>query len=106
MTALWFGVVASSALVIGAIVGVRFELPKRVLAILLSFAAGVAKRAKVGKLVGEFIPTPKNKVAADMYARLGFRKLSDTLFGADPSEPIFESPRHIKPDVGSFLAVA
>ena len=73
---------------------------------MLSFAAGVAKRAKVGKLVGEFIPTPKNKVAADMYARLGFRKLSDTLFGADPSEPIFESPRHIKPDVGSFLAVA
>lgn len=35
-----FGVVASSALVIGALIGVRFELPKRVLAILLSFAAG------------------------------------------------------------------
>ncbi|MFC0682673.1 ZIP family metal transporter [Lysobacter korlensis] len=37
---LLFGVIASSALVIGAFVGVRFELPKRVLAILLSFAAG------------------------------------------------------------------
>ncbi|HST71920.1 ZIP family metal transporter [Kocuria rosea] len=37
---LLFGVVASSALVIGALIGVRFELPKRVLAILLSFAAG------------------------------------------------------------------
>ena len=35
-----FGAVASSALVIGALIGVRFELPKRVLAILLSFAAG------------------------------------------------------------------
>lgn len=35
-----FGTVASSALVIGALVGVRFELPKRVLAVLLSFAAG------------------------------------------------------------------
>jgi ZIP family zinc transporter len=37
---LLFGVVASSALLIGAFVGVRFQLPKRVLAILLSFAAG------------------------------------------------------------------
>ncbi len=37
---LLFGVIASSALVIGALIGVRFELPKRILAILLSFAAG------------------------------------------------------------------
>ena len=37
---LLFGVVTSSALVLGAFVGVRFELPKRVLAIILSFAAG------------------------------------------------------------------
>ena len=37
---LLFGVVASSALVLGALIGVRFELPKRILAILLSFAAG------------------------------------------------------------------
>ncbi len=35
-----FGVIASSALVIGAFIGVRFTLPKRLLAILLSFAAG------------------------------------------------------------------
>ncbi|ROR67354.1 ZIP family metal transporter [Agrococcus jenensis] len=35
-----FGIVASSALIIGALVGVRFDLPKRLLAILLSFAAG------------------------------------------------------------------
>ena len=39
-TSLLFGAVASSALVIGALIGVRFELPKRLLAILLSFAAG------------------------------------------------------------------
>ncbi|GAB4100027.1 zinc permease [Sinomonas halotolerans] len=39
-TSLLFGAVASSALIIGALIGVRFELPKRVLAILLSFAAG------------------------------------------------------------------
>ncbi|YCK82247.1 zinc permease [Arthrobacter sp. D3-18] len=40
MASLWFGLIASSALVMGAIIGVRFELPKRLLAILLSFAAG------------------------------------------------------------------
>jgi ZIP family zinc transporter len=37
---LLFGVVTSSALVLGAFIGVRFELPKRVLAIILSFASG------------------------------------------------------------------
>ncbi|WP_236862570.1 ZIP family metal transporter [Brevibacterium daeguense] len=40
LTAVLFGVIASSPLVIGAFIGARFELPKRVLAILLSFAAG------------------------------------------------------------------
>jgi ZIP family zinc transporter len=40
MMSLLFGVIASSALILGAFIGVRFELPKRLLAILLSFAAG------------------------------------------------------------------
>ena len=35
-----FGAVASSALIIGAAIGVRFQLPKRLLAMLLAFAAG------------------------------------------------------------------
>ena len=37
---LLFGVIASSALVLGALAGARFELPKRVLAAMLAFAAG------------------------------------------------------------------
>ncbi|WP_169582013.1 MULTISPECIES: ZIP family metal transporter [Microbacterium] len=37
---LLFGAVASTALVLGAAIGVRFELPKRLLAMLLAFAAG------------------------------------------------------------------
>ncbi|GAA0810940.1 ZIP family metal transporter [Spirilliplanes yamanashiensis] len=40
MEALIFGVIASSALVIGAVVGARVQLPKRVLAVMLAFAAG------------------------------------------------------------------
>ena len=38
--ALIFGAIASSALVLGALAGVRVRLPKRVLAAMLSFAAG------------------------------------------------------------------
>lgn len=40
MMSLLFGVIASSALILGAFIGVRFQLPKRLLAILLAFAAG------------------------------------------------------------------
>ena len=40
MQALIFGVIASSALVIGALVGARFQLPKALLAAMLAFAAG------------------------------------------------------------------
>ncbi len=38
--ALIFGVIASSALVIGAVLGARVQLPKALLAGMLSFAAG------------------------------------------------------------------
>ena len=37
---LLFGAIASSALVLGALVGARFQLPKKVLASMLAFAAG------------------------------------------------------------------
>ncbi|MBO3738642.1 ZIP family metal transporter [Actinoplanes flavus] len=40
MDALIFGIIASSALVLGAVLGARVELPKRVLATMLAFAAG------------------------------------------------------------------
>ncbi len=40
MKALIFGIIASSALVIGALVGARIQLPKPVLAGMLAFAAG------------------------------------------------------------------
>ncbi len=40
VAALLFGVIASSALVIGALVGARVRLPKAVLAAMLAFAAG------------------------------------------------------------------
>jgi FkbH-like protein len=72
---------------------------------MITFAAALAKRAKVKKLIGEFIPTSKNKVAADMYRKLGFERMSDNLFGADVEGPILETPKHIRPAVETFLPV-
>jgi ZIP family zinc transporter len=86
--ALGFGVIASSALVLGAIVGVRFRLPERVLAGMLSFASGALItalafelfedsyeqgglwRAGVGMLVGAAVFTGLS-VALDRWAEPG-----------------------------------
>jgi len=73
---------------------------------MIAFAAAVAKRAGVKKLVGEFIPTAKNKVAADMYPRLGFSKATDALYTSDPEQQIVNAPKHIKPPLESFLSIA
>ncbi len=45
MDALIFGVIASSALVIGAVLGARVQLPKKLLAAMLAFAAGALMTA-------------------------------------------------------------
>ena len=52
-TSLLFGAIASSALILGAFIGVRFKLPKRLLAILLSFAAGALITALAFELFEE-----------------------------------------------------
>jgi FkbH-like protein len=69
---------------------------------MISFAAAVAKRARVKKLTGEYIPTAKNKMAADVYPKLGFKKMSDTLFGLDLEEQTFDFPNHIRPAAEDF----
>lgn len=48
-----FGAVASSALVIGAFIGIRWRLPERLLAVLLSFAAGALITALAFELFEE-----------------------------------------------------
>ena len=63
---------------------------------MIALVAAVAKRAKVKRVLAEYIPTSKNKVAADMYPKLGFKKINDALFEADLDEQIFEHPVHIK----------
>jgi ZIP family zinc transporter len=90
--ALLFGAVASSALVIGAFIGSRFRLPKRLLAIMLSFAAGMLItaltfelfedsyerggiwRAGIGLLVGALVFTVLSAVL-DRWAQAGARRV-------------------------------
>ena len=52
-TSLLYGIVTSSALVLGGVIGVWFQLPKRVLAIILSFAAGALVTALTFELFAE-----------------------------------------------------
>jgi ZIP family zinc transporter len=52
-SAVVFGTIASSALLIGAAVGVRWRLPERALAVLLSFAAGALITALAFELFEE-----------------------------------------------------
>ncbi len=73
---------------------------------MIAYAAAVGRQARAKTLVGEFIPTAKNKVAADMYPKLGFRKLTDTLFGTDLQKPSLHAPEHIRPPLESFLPVS
>jgi FkbH-like protein len=63
---------------------------------MIACAATVAKRENAPTLTGEYLPTAKNKVAADTYLNLGFTRVSDTLFEADLEERSFEKPVHIK----------
>ena len=41
-----------------------------------------AREAGVARVVGEYIPTPKNAMVKDLYASMGFRPLGDGLYEA------------------------
>jgi ZIP family zinc transporter len=93
--ALVFGAVASSALLIGAVLGLRTRLPERVLATLLAFASGALItalafelfedsyqqgglwRAGIGLLVGALVFTLLS-AALDRWAEPGGRPSSET----------------------------
>lgn len=73
---------------------------------MIAYAAAIARQANAAQLLGEYIPTAKNSVAADMYVRLGFKKMGETLFCADLTGAILETPKHIRPPVESVLATS
>ena len=63
---------------------------------MIAFIAEFAKKRGLKTLIGEYIPTAKNKPAADMYEKLRFKKTGDTLFSAELEKQKFEYPPYIK----------
>ena len=57
-------------------------LGRRMEEAVLDQIAGAARRAGVAALVGRFIPSVKNKMVADHYAKLGFAPAGDGPDGA------------------------
>ncbi|BBZ09498.1 membrane protein [Mycolicibacterium doricum] len=66
LTAAYFGIAASSALVLGALVGVRWSPPKRVTGVLLAFASGALISALTFELFEEAFA-----MAGGLHAGLG-----------------------------------
>lgn len=63
---------------------------------MMSFIADFAKERGATILLGEYLPTVKNKPAAGMYEKFQFIKLNETLFRADLEKQTFETPSYIR----------
>jgi Predicted enzyme involved in methoxymalonyl-ACP biosynthesis len=53
-----------------------------------------AKSSGVKRIMGQFIPTAKNKPAENFYEKLGFKKEND--FWVFNTDDIMKKPEHIK----------
>ena len=67
---------------------------------MLAFACDFARKTGAGKLVGEYIPTAKNHLAAGMYPRFQFRGTGDGCFAADLDHCKLEYPPYIRTKIG------
>jgi FkbH-like protein len=65
-------------------------------AAVIAFVSTFAKERGARMLVGEFLPTAKNKPAAEVFDKLKFERLSDTLFKADLGKTEFQVPPYVK----------
>jgi FkbH-like protein len=63
---------------------------------MLAFIADLARSRGMRRIVGEFIPTAKNRPAAGFFERAGMAKVADRLFAADLSEQVFAYPPTIR----------
>lgn len=64
--------------------------------VMMAFIAEFAKRRGVKTLLGEYLPTAKNKPAVDMYEKMGFLGIGEGLFSADLEKTDFRYPPYIK----------
>jgi len=63
---------------------------------MVAFIVEFAKARGIYELIGEFIPTKKNKPAGDIYASQNFRKIDENRFVADLRDQKFEYSPYIK----------
>lgn len=63
---------------------------------MLSFAQHIARNEGIKNLVGEYIPTAKNKPAADLYQRFNFREAENNLFISEIENNGIDIPDYIK----------
>jgi FkbH-like protein len=63
---------------------------------MLDFIGAFARNKGATKLVGEFLPTPKNAPAAGMFPKFGFERTTETLFALDLSSRRIERPDYIR----------
>ena len=76
--------------------------------VMIAYLADFAEQYKQKALLGEYLPTAKNKPAADMYEKFHFQKTTDTLFRFNLNEKKPPYPSYIKrnvrqPDLESFV---
>ncbi len=70
---------------------------------MMAIIAATARERKAKTITGEYLPTPKNKPASDIYSKLGFNRISDTCFKATLDVNSFDCPPYIKlTGVGAF----
>lgn len=75
------------------------EIERSVMSFVIEFASGIGACS----LTGEYIPTPKNKPAAELYNNLGFRKVSEYMYALDLEQCSFKCPSFISMRLKSSL---
>lgn len=63
---------------------------------MMAFIAEFAGKRGASVLVGEYLPTAKNKPASGMYQKMGFEKAEGALFTADIGKVGLACPEHIR----------
>jgi len=74
--------------------------------VMTAFVAEVARARGAGRLIGEFLPTPKNAPASGVYERCGFVRTGETRFEFALDERQMPYPSHVRlhatsPNAGS-----
>jgi ZIP family zinc transporter len=106
MTALLFGMLASAAFPIGVALGLLFKIPRRVLAIIVAFGAGVLVVALTGELMAEAVQegTVVSAMGGLLSGSILYIVIDTMLNRAAKADPRLEGndPQDVKPGAQSI----